>query len=492
MPLQGPSQSWSVRPAALLVVLGITGARLFAQPAVDAQLHADKAVQFAQRGDLKSAEAELRKAVELSPSDSNLLTSLGGILGMQGKLQEANTYLARAVKLNPQDSASRRNLAANDWQLGHLKEAEENLDLLLRANPQDKLATYLSGMVLEKEKAYGQSVKLLESVLDVVAQQPDGWVALADAYYHTGHADSAKAALRHLATPSVNPRAVFLGGRVAADAEDYRTAESLFRSVRFTYPDRSELELQLGLAEYQAGHEAEAEKTLLEAVNANQATSEAYILLATMLSDKNSNADALQVAERAARVFPDSSEVLFLKGSIEIKLHYFNDAVTSYERAAQLKDSGGTRRGLGTAQWKAGLRDRAIATFEEAMRRFPNDARTYQVYGTLLLEDASPENKGRAVELLERAIVLNDAVVEPRYQLAKLDLEAGNAQHALAYLEKAVRLAPKDSRLHYSLSRAYRRLNREADAQKETAIYQKLKAAEHPGKNDDSSEGTQP
>ena len=70
--------------------------------------------------------------------------------------------------------------------------------------------------------------------------------------------------------------------------------------------------------------------------------------------------------------------------------------------------------------------------------------------------------------------------------------QQGNAQQAAAYLKKAVQLAPKDSRLHYSLSRAYRRLNRPAEAAKETALYQKLKAAEQPTKGDDSGGGMQP
>lgn len=472
--------------------LMMAGARLLAQPDAAAQQHAEKAIEFAQHGDLKSAEGELRKAVELSPDDSDFLTSLGGILGMEGKLEEANIYLSRAVKLNPQDRPSRRNLAANEWQLGRLKEAHENLDLLLRTNPQDKVATYLLGMVLEKEKAYAQSAKLLESVPDVMAQQLDGWAALASCYYHLGRTEKARAALEHLLGPASNPKAAFVGGRIAADAHDYPTAETFFRSLRSTFPDRAAVELEIAMAEYEAGRMAESEKTLLAAVNANQATAETYVLLCTILSDEGSNTDALQVATRAAQTFPDSAEVLSVKGSIELKLRYFNDAVASYEEAVKLKDSAVAKRGLGSAQWNAGMHERAAATFEEAMHQFPRDARTYQVYATLLLDDGSQEYKGRAVDLLKQALALNDSAVEPRYQLANLALENGNPEQARAYLERAIQLAPKDSRLHFALSRAYRRLGRDADASKESEIYQKLKAAEQPGKRNNSAGGTQP
>jgi len=49
----------------------------------EAQGHAEKGTQCAQAGDLGCAEAEMRRAVALAPSDSAYLTSLGGILGME-------------------------------------------------------------------------------------------------------------------------------------------------------------------------------------------------------------------------------------------------------------------------------------------------------------------------------------------------------------------------------------------------------------------------
>ena len=253
------------RTASILLALA-AAAPLLGQGASTAQDHAEKAVQFAQRGDLKSAEAELRKAVEMSPNDPALLTSLGGILGMEGDLLQANSYLTRAVQLSPEDAASRRNLAANQWQLGRLKDAHENLDRLLRVNPQDRVAIFLLGMVAEREKNYARSITLLESIPEIAERQPEALVALASSYYHTNRAEDAQSLLKKLPGGPAKPQVMFMGGRVAMEGRDYALAEALFSAIRSTYPDTAAVESQIAFAQYRQGHAAESEETLLAAM----------------------------------------------------------------------------------------------------------------------------------------------------------------------------------------------------------------------------------
>lgn len=442
-----------------------------------AQEHAEKAVQFVQQGDFKSAERELRIAVELSPSDPALLTSLGGILGMEGDLQGANSYLAEAVKLNPQDPVSRRNLAANQWQLGRFKEAHANLDRLIRANPGDKAAIFLLGMVSENEKDYRRSITLLESVPEAAERQPEAWVALASSYYHTGRRENARSALRQLLSHPASPRVAYQGGRVAMDARDYPTAEALFSTIRSTYSGPAAVDFQIALAQYRDGRAAESEKTLLEAIDAKRAHAEAYVLLCKILADRGEQIRALQIAAEGAQAFSDSYEVLSTKALLEMKLQYYSEAVASGERAVKLHDSPEARRNLAMAEWRAGMRKPAVEEFEATIRRFARDARTYEVYGTLLLEQESPDTRPRAAELLKQAIALDGSSVEARYQLASLEMTDGKPERALPYLEAAIKLDPRDSRLHYAMSRACRRLGRTSDADREMEIYGKLKAA---------------
>jgi tetratricopeptide (TPR) repeat protein len=347
-------------------------------------------------------------------------------------------------------------------------------------------------MVCEKEKNYTRSAALLESVPEVVDQQPDGWAALASAYYHTNRRKDAQSALRKLLGHSTNPRVAFLGGQVAMEGKDYPMAEALFSSIRSAYDDPAAAEYQIALAEYRDHRATQSEKTLLEAVQANRANKDCYLLLCQLLTEQGSGVRALQVATQASQAFPDSYEIVSVKASLEMKLQYFSQAASSYERAAKLNPkSSEAARNLATAEWRAGMRKQAANDFDQALREFPRDAAVPQIYGGLLLEDESPETRARAIELLKQAIALDSSSVEPKYQLANAELADGKPEQALTYLESAIKASPRDSRLHFALSRVYRRLGRSSEADREMEAYQKLKQAAQPAAPSDLAPGTQ-
>src|SRR6266852_1666365 len=180
------------------------------QESVAAQEHAERARQSIGRGELKTAEAELRQAVELAPQDGEYLGLLGIVLGMQQKLQESDIYLEKALRLDPGDSASRRNLGWNQFQLGQLQPAKANLERVLKEKPHDVSATLVLGMVHEELRDYRTALQLLESVPDQVRERPESMAALARSYYYTGRAQKAREALKELQLHPAKPEEMFL------------------------------------------------------------------------------------------------------------------------------------------------------------------------------------------------------------------------------------------------------------------------------------------
>jgi len=478
-----------------------------------AQAHANQGLHLLQAGDLAGAETELRLAVRLAPKDPGFLGTLGAILGMEDKLAESNVYLEKALRIDPDSTQTRRNLASNQFQLGDLSSARKNLLLLLENEPADKAAILLLGMVDEELKKYTSAVRLLSSVPDLVAQRPQSISALARAYYNTGQPEKARETLHRL----TGPEGVFLGGEVAAQARDLATAEQMFTSIRPTYPDRAKLDYQLARAQYQAREFAECLETLQPRAATGHTTGEIenligwcyegqgdlaravaamdqaierdptqesnYLDVGRILLEAHRPKGALEAAKTALSVAPDSARAYGLKGLAESELSQPIDAVQSYLRAVQLDpNSSKALLGLAIAQEREGKIQDAQTTFEKGLRQFPGNAIFYQEYGKMLLifrgEDTEA-SEAHAVSLLSKAITLDNNLAVSHFELGNLALSKGQLEHAVTELEAAAKLSPNDSRAHYALSRAYRRLGRVADANRELQTFQSLKGAKN-------------
>jgi tetratricopeptide (TPR) repeat protein len=524
-PPRNPTAAARVR-AVLGLVLVVADLRVFGGPVPTpaAEEHAAQGRQLLERGDLSGAERELRKAVELSPEDPEVLGLLGVALGMQQKLQEADLYLEKALHLDPTDSATRRNLAWNQFELGQLAQAKANLARVLKEKPNDSTAILVMGMVEEELQHYPAALKLLASVPEQVRERPESLAALARAYYYTGQERKSHEILKELPVHPAGPESAFTAAMVAAELHDFAIAETLLQSVWTVYPDPGKLGYALARVEYRAGKLSESVATLRRTIETGHESSEIYNLLGWCLYKKDDAKGAvaaldraialdpadesnyldvgimllknhrldgsLAAAEKAIEVAPGSSGGRRLKAQIEFQLRHVNDAEALYARAVELNPSDADAiAGLATAQLDMGKVAEAEETLKNAMQRLPRAAVVYQAYGTLLLWGEGRENteiEGRAFQLLRQAETLDPSLSEPHYQLGKLALREGNLRDASRELELAVKLDPNGSKNHYGLAQVYRKLGRMADAEHEVRIFQALKEKETPSPADAS------
>jgi Flp pilus assembly protein TadD len=477
--------------------------------------HNERGLTYAKAGNLEAAERELRQAAEAAPNDAEILGTLGSILAMSGKVEESTLWLEKALARDPENNITRRNLATNQWRLGRLPEARRNLERLLKTNPGDQQATLVLGMVVEKQHDYARAAQLLATVPALVRAQPAAITALAGAYYHTAEKEKARAALEPIIAHPANAQVTYVAGRVALDGKDYELAERLFLSVRSSYPDAAELAYFIALAQYHQDRFADSERTLAELVSAGRANGDIYNLLGWCLENQGKRsqavdafvkaieydpakesfyldlagvlarstrrlAAALEIINQARQRFPSSYGVWALKGSIETQLQQHRDAVQSYTVAAKLKpDSPEPLRALALAKWSNGEDTEAIRSFEQLIKRFPQDAESYEAYGTALFKTAPNEElTGRAAKLLQKAIALDPSLAEPHFYLGTMALDRGDVQDALLHLETGVKLDPQSNRMHFALSRALKRAGRSADGDREYAAYTKLKSEE--------------
>jgi tetratricopeptide (TPR) repeat protein len=474
--------------------------------------HLERGLRLARAGEPRSAEAELREAARLRPNDAEILSTLATVLAIEKEYEESTSLFQRALKLNPGDMRSRRHLAANLYQLRRYAEARRQLQVVLKADRTEPQAKLLLGLISEKTGDYATAVNLLASFPALLPEQPDAAVALAKSYYRTG--DRAKAVdwLTALAKGLPGAEGALLASQVADGMQDYATAESLLRSVLAEFPGRGEAQYRLAVVKFHTRQYAESQRILEElagsgqesgevlrllgwcyhkgnrdedairtfrkAVQSDPADEKNFLDLGSLLLEQRKFSAALELGNRTVNAFPASSSALVLLGSVEFAAERFTDAVKTYSRSVGL-DRSNTEAvlGLARAQAAAGMGGPARTTLEEAIQQFPGQA-PFEVQLALLLLQENDENsdaRARAEQLLLAAAKHDPTLAEAQFQLGELALRRGDNALALAHLENAVRISPDSAPVHFALARGYRRAGRVEEADRETALFEKLK-----------------
>jgi len=99
--------------------------------------HSGVADTLAQKGNVDSAIAEYRKALELAPEDSHAGSQLGILLSQKGQVDEALVLFEKAVRINPNISQFHNNLAITYFRLGRREDAVAQFEEAVRINPND-------------------------------------------------------------------------------------------------------------------------------------------------------------------------------------------------------------------------------------------------------------------------------------------------------------------------------------------------------------------
>jgi tetratricopeptide (TPR) repeat protein len=90
--------------------------------------------------------------------------------------------------------------------------------------------------------------------------------------------------------------------------------------------------------------------------------------------------------------------------------------------------------------------------------------------------DMQESKNDDAMKLFEEVIAKHPDYANAQYQIGKMLLDRGQFQMAVPHLEAAVHLSPDKDYMHYQLQKVYRDIGRNADADRELDVYQKLEA----------------
>ena len=326
----------------------------------------------------------------------------------------------------------------------------------------------------------------------------------------------------------------------AARRGDASTAESLFKQVIETAPGLSDGYFGLGMVQLRENKPDDASRELAHAVELNPQLHGAHLYLGiaqyqmgqadaaiesfkaeTLLQPRHSEAFSwLGIAElnqnhpelaigpldTAKALDPKDPQILYYCGRAHLL-----EAEADYRKLAELNpNSALVHRGLAESFDAGGQPEKAIAEYEAAIKQEPNNPDLYEALGEANLKMS---RRPAAQQAYEHALALNPHSAIALYNLGRIDIESGKPEQGVALLRKAesVHASPAPTYFYlglglaelgqnaeaaqwlerslssqpsaftaqsayYQLARVYKRLNRNADAQKALVELSRLKA----------------
>ena len=392
-------------------------------------------------GQLGKAKELTERAIRQAPWDGALHYRLGRIYQLIGDADAARNEFAESVRLKTADRESVQLLLECSQHLanGEQPEAMRVRRELLRNPSLDPDVLVALGLTFA---GTGMHEASLEPFQTAARRDPN----FLQAEYNTGlallklgRAADAIAPLQaslRLAPDSVDANSALSLGYVlqARYAEAVPTLEKWYR-MQAGNPRAATM---LALAYLRTGVAAKSVLLLRTELREPQKDPKVHFLLIEALNVTEHQQEALSVSEEAARLFPGIAQAHLAKAQQLARLGRYGDAGPEFTEALRLApDQVDSMLGLAEVQQKNGDYAASLQTYQRALARESDNA-------------AATLGIARNLLLLQRV------------------------EEARPVLEKAVKVHPENSQLHYELSRVYARLGERELAAEQSQIVKQL------------------
>jgi len=448
------------------------------------------------QGDMKAAEPLLRKAIELTGQDESrsnyqirrAYVDMARILANSGREQESDVYVAKARdlqnKVMQQTQQATTSLMLSEGGAGAMaalvpldKQRESQAAPLAQQN-KDPFAPVDASVLAKTNLTEEQrtTAKTQEDDLRLILGQSFSDLATSEAIRH----DYATALTHYQEAERWNATIADLAknlGQCAFRVENYPEAIRGLSSALKDEPASAPLRAMLGMAYFATGKYGDAATTFYPLGTAGMKDSTIGYAWAASLAKTGDMKHASEVLSEY-QSSNASNDTLLQVGQLWTEIGDYNRAVDTLHQALQANPS------LPRAHYYAGLADifeehwaDARTEFQAELALEPGDPDATYHLGFVDMQESKVDD---AAKLFEQVVASHPDYANAQYELGKILLDRGDPQAAVPHLEAAARLSPDKDYVHYQLQTAYRKESRTADADRELAVYQQLKAKGRP------------
>ena len=357
-----------------------------------------------------------------------LLNNLGNHYVLCEDAEKARTYFERVLKLNPQHA---------------------NANLQLARIATDRRQGTRALQYLARVGDSGPTIRMLR----------------AEALHWAGNQAAALTMLDGVRKEAAaDQRLGFLYGLTCARIGAYDRAEAAFSAVLVEHPDDFDVLFNLGRAAARAKHYDRAVRALEVAVTLQPDHVDSLLELGEVNAALHDFPRAIYLLAKAKRLAPERPEIPLALAHAAQAGEYYGDAAIAYDEYLRLKPADDTARrdraliyGYTGARQTEGLKE--LAWY---IQKHPDDPLGYYNLAQLTWRDHPQE----ALERLGTALRLAPGLAAAHVNRAWLLNRLGRTAEAIPHFQKAIEIAPRDSRALDQLGSAYISLDRPKDAER--------------------------
>jgi tetratricopeptide (TPR) repeat protein len=230
------------------------------------------------------------------------------------------------------------------------------------------------------------------------------------------------------------------------------------------HPDPESLELAATAYE-SARQTPQAVAALRQAILLAPKNVNLYLDFANLSYAHDSFQVGIDVISDGIELQPQAAPLYFARGVLSVSLAQYDKAEADFQKAYELDPSqslSAAAQGLAAAQEND--LDRALAKVQASLAQKPNDALLLYLQADILsqkgADPGTPEFE-TAMRSATKAVSLQPTLGAARGVLAKLDLQAGRNQEAVAQCRKALESDPRDQTVVYHLIQGLRKTGKQ-------------------------------
>lgn len=419
--------------------------------------------------------AALLESVHDHPT-AGAYNTLGVLYAQADRVSCGIAAFEAAIHLEDRNWEAHHNLALALLRKGDRARAVNELQTAIQQKPDSVSSHFALGSVFENEKKLGNAEEQFRSVLNIDPHFAPGAIKLSAVLIAEDKPGAAVAcledAVQQAPPDQAEPVRSALGVAYAANGEMEKALTTL-KDLVAAQPDSADAHFNLGLLYARQGQSKNEEAALAEfreALRLDQGLDPARIALGRVLISLQGYSDAAAIVQEYTHRQPRDAQGFYVLGQAYRGLKRMDAAVKAIQRAAVLdpKDAA-IRFDLAMLLTTTGQTDAAIQQLQAAERLNPPNPAAHNELAFLF--EKTGDKEGARAERAKLAALKSasdrESAIAKFYETAGEYLSAGNPKAAAESYANALRLSPRDAKLHYNLSLAFDRMGDLSSERKE-------------------------